>query len=119
MIRRSLTQKERATMWAHQQGRCIGCGESFQPKDMIAEHWTPVALGNSKKPDCLLCKPCADRKTRGTKATTKGSDIHSIARAKRLAKGGKTRRGPKLRSAGFKKPPEGYQHQWPKRKVGQ
>lgn len=103
MIRRSLTQKERATMWAHQQGRCIGCGESFQPKDMIAEHWTPVALGNSKKPDCLLCHACADRKTNGTAATTYGSDKHAIAKAKRLAAGGKKRKGPKIPSRGWPK----------------
>jgi hypothetical protein len=82
----------------------------------IGEHTLPVALGNDQKPDCLLCTPCANKKTNGTKATTYGSDIHAIAKVRRLT--GQTKTGPKKRIAGrpFQPRPEG-QSAWPKRKM--
>ena len=104
--RRSLTQKERRDMWARQRFRCALCDSRPDLKDCIAEHIHPVALGNAEKPDCLLCKSCADRKTNGTKATTYGSDKHAIAKVKRLAlKQAKKWRKPArpMRSRGFEK----------------
>lgn len=101
--RRYLTAKERATMHAEQDGLCAGCLAKITVSDCIAEHWFPVALGNDKKPDCLLCRPCADKKTNGTKATSYGSDKHGIAKTKRLR--GETKQGPKknIQSRGFDK----------------
>lgn len=115
MIRRSLTPRQRFTMWKDQGEACANpnCGALISLNGCIAEHSHPVALGNTGAPDCLLCHACADIKTNGTAATTYGSDKHAIARAKRLAKGGKTVRYP------FPKPPPGHSHNWPKRKVGQ
>ena len=92
-MRRSLTPKQRREMYEAQDGLCAACSAPAHLMHMIAEHWFPVALGNPKKPDCLLCIPCADRKTNGTKATTHGSDKHAIAKVKRLR--GETKRGPK------------------------
>jgi hypothetical protein len=81
MTRRHLTDTERHDMLERQGGLC------FAPKCMsegpfIAEHWTPVALGNDAKPDCLLCIDCAKRKTFGLRG-----DISNIAKAKRIAEG--------------------------------
>lgn len=113
-MRRYLTPKQRKTMWDSQQGNCAVCGAHTSLSRMIAEHWTPVALGNTTKPDCLLCIPCADRKTNGSPATSYGSDKHAIAKVRRLR--GETKTGPKKRIASrpFSTPPEGYSH-WPKR----
>lgn len=112
--RASLTPKERKAMWDAQGGCCAVCKAHTSLARMIAEHWSPVALGNAEKPDCLLCIPCADRKTNGSPATSYGSDSHAIAKDKRLR--GVTKTGPKKRIASrpFPTPPEGYSH-WPKR----
>lgn len=74
--RASLTKKERAAMIERQGGLCFTFGCIGKPK--VAEHWTPVALGNDQKPDCLLCTPCADAKTNGLRG-----DKSTIARTKR------------------------------------
>lgn len=117
MKRASLTPKERRTMHAEQDGLCAGCLVTITVKDCIAEHWYPVALGNAKKPDCLLCRPCADRKTNGSPATSYGSDKHAIAKTKRLR--GETKTGPKkaIPSRGFAERPKGSPYQWPTRKL--
>lgn len=101
--RRYLTPKERRQMHFDQQGKCAKCHMQTAPDYMIAEHWTPVALGNDQKPDCLLCIPCANRKTNGTKATSYGSDKHAIAKVKRIR--GETKQGPKkkIQSRAFDK----------------
>lgn len=96
-MRKYLTPKQRRTMHAEQYGLCAGCLTPVTVKGCIAEHWFPVALGNAKKPDCLLCIPCADRKTNGSPATSYGSDKHAIAKVKRLT--GQTKTGPKKRVA--------------------
>lgn len=118
MTRRSLTPKQRKAMWDAQDGNCAVCGAHTSLSRMIAEHWSPVALGNAAKPDCLLCRPCADRKTNGSPATSYGSDKHAIAKDRRLR--GITKTGPKkqIQSRGFQSQPPGYRHQWPSRKVG-
>lgn len=107
--RRYLTPKERAEMLLAQKCRCYVCGTPIGPQPdgtsipHIAEHWWAVKLGNPRKPDCLLCAPCADKKTNGTKATSYGSDKHAIAKVKRLR--GETKQGPKKKiySRGFNK----------------
>jgi hypothetical protein len=93
--RKYLTEKERVAMYESQGGKCARCGNAFEGGRCIAEHWTPVALGNAAKPDCLLCRPCAARKTNGSPATSYGSDSHAIAKDKRLR--GITKTGPKKR----------------------
>jgi hypothetical protein len=91
-VRRSLTPKQVTVMLAAQGGQCAKCRRpiGYQPDGsivpFIAEHTVPVALGNTAKPDCLLCRPCADRKTNGSPATSYGSDKHAIAKTKRLEK---------------------------------
>ena len=72
-------------------------------KPEIAEHTIPVAVGNTEKPDCLLCGKCAGEKT--------AVDRRDIARAKRRRRyheegRGRKRKGKKMES----------RSQWPKRK---
>ena len=100
--RASLTPNEMRDMLARQAGVCFS-PDCVSEGPFIAEHWTPVALGNASKPDCLLCEPCAHRKTYGLRG-----DISSIAKVKRL--NGTTssqwsrrqERGSKLKGAGFR-----------------
>lgn len=96
--RASLTKRERADMIARQGGLCFSFGCDGAPE--IGEHSTPVALGNSAKPDCLLCKVCAKEKTR--------RDVKAIAKVKRI-RNGKTQadkraaKGSRMKSRGFDK----------------
>jgi len=79
-LRRSLTPRERAALYAAQDGLC-GCGCAAPLSDIegvIAEHTIPVMLGNRDKPDSLWRKPCADAKTK--------LDLARIAKAKRQAR---------------------------------
>ena len=72
----------------------------------IREHMHALGLGGPDTPDnwCLVHKPCARRKTIGTKATTAGSDVHQIAKGKRLrGETGQNRRKRKIPSRGFDK----------------
>ena len=88
--RASLTKRERAAMIQRQGGLCFTFGCDGKPT--IAEHFTPVALGNDQKPDCLLCDECADAKTK--------RDIKAIAKVKRLRRGKKPTKRP-IKSRGF------------------
>lgn len=101
--RASLTPKERYEMMRAQEDKCALCGALLAIHGCIAEHWVTVESGNDQKPDCLLCIPCAHRKTYGTKATSYGSDAHARAKIKRLR--GETKQGPKkkIQSRGFDK----------------
>jgi hypothetical protein len=106
-----LTPRETRDMMDAQSRRCAGCmapiGVWFgKPKiPFIAEHTFPVALGNDQKPDCLLCRCCADRKTNGSPATSYGSDKHAIAKCRRIRKklAGTQRKGRPLQSRPFDK----------------
>lgn len=109
--RASLTPKQRAAMLAEQDGVCAWpeC-ESAGP--FVAEHWLPVQLGNTEKPDCLLCVAHAKLKTK--------TDMSQIARAKRREKyqktgRGRARKGKALPLKNFQPKPEGYKFKWPKR----
>lgn len=101
MKRAYLTKQERAAMALAQNGLCgCGCGAPLSAQT-IAEHTTPVALGNEAKPDALYNKTCADAKTNGFLG-----DKHKIAKTRRIANG-KTQadkraaKGSKMRSRGF------------------
>ena len=99
--RASLTPNEMRDMLARQAGVCFSPG-CMSEGPFIGEHWTPVALGNASKPDCLLCEPCAHKKTYGLRG-----DISTIVKVKRIT--GKTssqwngdRKSRPIKSAGFR-----------------
>jgi hypothetical protein len=58
---------------------------------------------------------CHKQKTFGSKATSAGSDIHKIAKTKRLAKGPRKRKGRAIQGRGFQKPT--VKKAWPKRRM--
>jgi len=104
MTRRRLSPKQRAALFVTHKGICHMCcepiNEAFQLWEVSHPH--PLALGG-KDDDSNRApahKSCHRTRTFGTKATTAGSDIHAIAKTKRLAKG---------------KQPSGYR--WPSRKM--
>lgn len=85
---------------------CALCFEPILPEHRtIREHMHAIGLDGPDTPDNwrLVHWWCADHKTRGTRATTYGSDIHAIAKGKRLR--GETKTGPKakIQSRGFDK----------------
>lgn len=89
---------------------CYRTGELITPESvgrLEREHLTPIALGGADEPgNCAYSLSEAHKKqTFGSKATTYGSDIHAIAKAKRLARGKKPSRRP-MKSA---------KRAWPKR----
>lgn len=99
---------------------CPECGQWISSGDQVEwDHRVPVALGGGHDhTNIMAChKTCHAEKTRGTKATTYGSDIHAIAKARRIASGGRKRKGPKMKARPFQKKPKGYTHRWGKRKV--
>lgn len=66
------------------------CGEPIDPGQPIDwDHYTPLALSGDHHYTNLrpLHRDCHRKKTSGTKATSAGSDIHKIAKVKRIAKG--------------------------------
>jgi len=113
--RRTITPKQ-ALIIAIQQGAiipCYRCRLSFDAetvKTIEREHVHEIALGGPDELDNMRWshKECHAKITDGTKATTAGSSKHRIAKADRIAKGGKTRKGPPIQSRGFQKPPKGY-----------
>ncbi len=86
---------------------CPLCDVSIAPGDPTTrEHMHALGLGGPDTPDNwrLVHRPCARRKTIGTKATTAGSDIHLIAKGKRLrGETGQGRPKRKIQSRGFDK----------------
>ena len=79
---------------------CLTCGcDCGRPLHLgtpvIHEHMTPLCQGGADDETNirLVRKECAHRKTYGSKATTAGSDIHKIAKVRRLR--GETRGRPR------------------------
>jgi 5-methylcytosine-specific restriction endonuclease McrA len=67
--------------------KCRLCKWYLQPTDEIEwDHFQPIALGGAHdyKNIAAVHKACHAAKTRGTGATTAGSDIHKIAKVKRI-----------------------------------
>lgn len=108
MTRRAyLTAKQKTALLIDQLGRCAMCGGALMRAQMVDgkiarsheaefDHWVPVALANTGKPDTALCRPCHRKKTR--------KDVAAIAKAKRLSgETGKNRRKAKIPSRGFDK----------------
>ncbi len=115
-----------------QQARCPLCNERLGPLDGIDfDHVVPLALGGADDETNLTAvhRSCHRLKTSGTPATSAGSDIHVIAKSKRLQRATeaheavmtleptpeqlKTRR--KMLARSETKPRKA----WPKRKFGQ
>ena len=71
----------------------------------ILEHLVARAFTGSDDVKLLAyChKACSDLKTYGRKATCADSDIHKIAKAKRISKGGRKRKGRAIPSRPFGK----------------
>lgn len=87
---------------------CHICEEPMEPgQDLIREDLHAVALGGVDGPSnwrYVHRFPCAYEKTYGTKATTAGSDIHLIAKGKRLrGETGQNRKKAKIQGRGFPK----------------
>lgn len=99
-----------ALMQATMQGRPVLCSLCHEPlywnQRRVREHLTPRAIRIALKqdPDALeilawVHKACADLKTRGCEGTSKkgsvaNGDTHKIAKAARIADGGKVSRKP-------------------------
>ena len=89
--------------------RCGVCREPIIPMErergLEWDHHVPIALDGDHAFYNLrpLHKACHRLKTSGSKSTSYGSDIHAIAKVKRIRNGGKTKRGPKMKSASFSK----------------
>lgn len=118
MKRARLTKAARAAMWQAQDGKCAICGEPMRDGQRIdEEHSIPIALGGPAKPDRLVhAEPCHRAKTSGTRATSAGSDVHAIAKVKRikkkLARPISAHNGRVIQSRPFKREP--YESPWPK-----
>ncbi len=86
--RRPLTKKEKAAICLRQGGRCKICSEHLQPGQIRYDHFNPRYFTGSDHVDEFqaLCLTCDDIKTNGRPATTLGSDKHTIAKDRRLAK---------------------------------
>lgn len=109
------------------QARCARCGEVLG-NDVEWNHVLAHALGGSDGPENIeaVHKACHAVISDGTKATTAGSTKQIVAKSKRILRkraeaAGESKRKAraKIPSRGFPKPPEGFKHRWPKRKVGQ
>ena len=93
MKRRTLTAaqaREILIAQAARAGEPIPCplckGPLLPGQALIREHMHPLALGGADDDEnsAYVHRGCARRKTIGTKATTAGSDVHAIAKGKRL-----------------------------------
>jgi 5-methylcytosine-specific restriction endonuclease McrA len=86
--RRRLTLRDKLEIMARQ-SRCPLCGERLGPVDNLDwDHETALARGGTDTLDNIRAvhRACHLIKTSGTRATTRGSDIHEIAKTKRLEK---------------------------------
>jgi hypothetical protein len=85
---------------------CTKCRLRIKADQSIEwDHYWPLALDGPHGFEAIrpLHKECHALKSFGSKATSAGSDIHAIAKAKRIARGGKTKSGRKLQSRPFDK----------------
>lgn len=103
--RKRPTFRQQAEIILQHEGRCAICCKRFFSLDEIEwDHTQALALGGDNETENFraLCGACHSEKTNGRPATTHGSDKHAIAKAKRIARGGKKKQpGPKSR--GFDK----------------
>ena len=112
MTRRATTvanMREMLLAQAAQSGHpipCALCSHKILPGDKtIREHMHALGLGGFDVPDNwrLVHKPCARKKTIGTKATSAGSDTQLMAKHRRLTGKNKPKRKHEIQSRGFDK----------------
>lgn len=105
--RRYTSGKDRFEILKRQGGFCAYpncCTDLFRGSYQI-DHVTPLALGGK---DTLankqaLCPKHHHLKTSGKRHDVTNGDVHKIAKTKRLAKGGRKRKGRKMQSKPFRK----------------
>lgn len=92
--RKYLTTKQKAALLIRQGGRCARCPTELPAPGMIFDHANMLAVScdNGIANFQALCAPCNALKTHGNGATSYGSDIHAIAKLKRLRGETKTKR---------------------------
>ena len=108
MTRRRFSEKD-VLLTMLLQGAIIPCGRcriAIIREDLAEverDHFLPLALGGGDTPqNCsYLHGACHKEKTNGRPATTYGSDKGNIAKARRLSKGGRKRRGAAIPSRAF------------------
>jgi len=68
-------------------GRCPSCNGSLCEGGEW-DHRVPLALGGTNDDENwqILCRTCHSSKSHGSKATSYGSDIHAIAKVRRIQK---------------------------------
>jgi len=85
--------------------KCPLCKEPLLPTDkLIREHMHALGLGGPDTEDNMayVHKKCANKKTRGSGATTAGSDIGNIAKINRITgKTGQNKRKVEIANRGF------------------
>jgi 5-methylcytosine-specific restriction endonuclease McrA len=123
MNRRKLSMKDKLEILIRQ-SVCPLCGERLgKLEDVDFDHEQALARGGDDTNDNLrgVHRSCHRKKTSGTKATSTGSDIHEIAKTKRLTKdhnefvsrllsrecGEKREKTGKIKSRGFEKRKKG------------
>lgn len=89
--RRDISQKRRAALFLAQSGKCADCPRKLMPGMYHADHRIPLADGGADDDSNikLICLDCHKAKTRG--------ENKSRAHHKRIAAGGRTRKGPGFR----------------------
>ena len=87
VARKKLTLMEKVEILL-EQAVCPLCGERLGKNGIEYDHAVPLALGGEDRPSNIrgVHKRCHSQKSRGKPATTAGSDIHAIAKSKRLSK---------------------------------
>ncbi len=109
--RKSLTKREHIDLFIAQGGRCPICKQKLEAGQPRVEEHTParaLLLANGVLPEevdgpkyrsIVHATPCAAKKTRGcegesNKHSVADGDQHKVAKAARIARGGKTVRKP-------------------------
>lgn len=92
---------------------CPRCKFPIMPEaDIRWDHAVPHGIGGAHHYKNIrpMCTACHAEKTfhPRSKATTLGGDNFEIKKANRMARGGKTRRGPAMRSRPFSKIPRKF-----------
>ena len=103
--RKPLSRNQAVELILSQDSKCRTCGERLQPGNIHYDHIVARELGGSddlENMQAICIKPCHHVKTFGRGATTYGSDIHAIAKTRRLANP-KPKKPSRIRSRGFPK----------------
>jgi len=105
MKRASLTLIQKIKLLLAQEGKCAkkSCRKKLEKGDIEFDHTHALGLNGTNELDNwqALCLECHNLKTNGRKHCRLGADKFEIAKAKRIACGGKTKTGKKINSKGF------------------